>query len=294
MVVGGTRKLAWLYQLKLRKVPIIYRLDGLLWLHRLNNFARTSSSWIRAELRNALAQLLHGRIADCVVYQSSFVEHWWRKEGWWQPSDSNVIYNGLDLNEFRPSACDVRSTADFPDVVCVEGTVDYSPYVIDLLNFLAEGLATYGARLRIYGDFGDRSRRERLDKRVDYQGAVSREAITTVYRNRVYLSLDVNPACPNAVAEALASGAPVIGFDTGAVKELVGEQAGCIVPFGGNPWKGERPDFPALLTAYEQVAGDFSTYSRAARQRAEERYDINEMVEAYIAVIERTIARCRA
>ena len=106
--------------------------------------------------------------------------------------------------------------------------------------------------------------------------------------------MDVNPACPNAVAEALASGAPVIGFDTGAVKELVGEQAGCIVPFGGNPWKGDPPDFSALLNAYEQVAGDFGAYSRAARLRAESHYGIDQMVDAYIAVIERTVARCRA
>lgn len=205
-----------------------------------------------------------------------------------------MISNGLDLNEFRPGESDTPGTSCPPDVVCVEGHIDYSPYAIELLNLVADGLAAQGAKLVLYGGFGGRGRKEQLDQRIDYRGAVSREAIPPVYRNRVYLSLDVNPACPNAVAEALASGAPVIGFDTGAVKELVGEQAGCIVPFGGDPWKGERPDFHALLTAYAQVAADFDTYSHAARRRAEEHYGIDQMVDAYIAVIEQTVARCRA
>ena len=292
MVVGGTRQLGWLYRLKRRGVPIVYRLDGLLWLHRLGGFRNSSSRWLGAELRNGLAQWLHGRMADCVVYQSRFVENWWRDQGWWLPAQSVVISNGLDLNEFRPGEADEKGTSLPPDVVCVEGHIDYSPYAIELLNFVADGLAAQGTRLILHGGFGGRARKEQLDERIDYRGPLSREAIPPVYRNRVYLSLDVNPACPNTVAEALASGAPVIGFDTGAVKELVGEQSGCIVPFGGNPWKGERPDFAALLRAYERVAADFASYSRAARRRAEDRYGIDQMVDAYIAVIERTVARC--
>jgi glycosyltransferase involved in cell wall biosynthesis len=291
VVVGGTRQLARLYQLKRRGVSILYRLDGLLWLHRLNGFRSSPAHWIGSELRNGLAQCLHGRMADCVIYQSKFVEQWWRSHGWWQPTESLVVSNGLDLKAFRPG--DAGASLP-PDVVCVEGHIDYSPYAIELLNFVADGLASQGARLILYGGFGGRARKEHLDARIDYRGAVSREDIPPVYRHRVYMSLDVNPACPNAVAEALASGSPVIGFDTGAVKELVGEKAGCIVPFGGDPWKGDSPDFPALLKAYAQVAGDFEGYSRAARRRAEEHYDIDQMVDSYIAVIERTIARCRA
>ncbi len=178
-----------------------------------------------------------------------------------------------------------------PDVVCVEGHIDYSPYAMELLGFVADGLAKQGARLILYGGFGGRAGKEQLDNRIDYRGAVSREAIAPVYRNRVYLSLDINPACPNTVAEALASGAPVIGFDTGAVKELVGHQAGCIVSYGGNPWKGERPDFQGLLSAYREVSGNFAEYSRAARQRAEDHYGIDTMVDAYAEVLERLAAR---
>jgi glycosyltransferase involved in cell wall biosynthesis len=40
---------------------------------------------------------------------------------------------------------------------------------------------------------------------------------------------DIHPACPNAVIEALGCGLPVAAFDTGALKELVGDEAGAIV-----------------------------------------------------------------
>jgi hypothetical protein len=39
---------------------------------------------------------------------------------------------------------------------------------------------------------------------------------------------------------------PVIGFDTGSLSEIVDGDAGCLVPYGGNPWKLEKPDIPAL------------------------------------------------
>ena len=294
MVVGGTRQLVWLHRLKRRGVPIVYRLDGLLWLHRIEGFRVSPSRWLGAEIRNGLAQWLHGRTADYVVYQSHFVEQWWQRQGWWVAAQSVVISNGLDLNEFHPGECELPDAPGAPDVVCVEGHIDYSPYAIDLLNFVAEGLAALGARLILYGDFAGRDRSERLDARIDYLGPLPREAIPPVYRSRVYLTLDVNPACPNAVAEALASGSPVIGFDTGALKELVGEEAGCIVPYGGDPWRGGRPDFSALLSAYERVAGDFEGYSRAARLRAEEHFGIEKMVDSYVEVIECTVARCHA
>ena len=57
---------------------------------------------------------------------------------------------------------------------------------------------------------------------------------------------EVNPPCPNSVIEALACGLPVIGFDSGSLKELVTDDAGCVVPYGANPWKLETPDISAL------------------------------------------------
>ena len=154
---------------------------------------------------------------------------------------------------------------------------------------MAREAKALGGSLFVYGGFADPNNRLRLDESVQYCGSVSRKAVADVYRDRIFLSLDVNPACPNSVAEALASGAPVIGFDTGAVKELVGDKAGVIVPFGGDAWKGDNPDFASLVEAYKRIVGDFEAYSDAARSRSEKCYDVRKMVDDYIVVIEKTI-----
>lgn len=43
-----------------------------------------------------------------------------------------------------------------------------------------------------------------------------RENVNDAMFGSIYLSLDINPACPNTVIEALACGAPVVAFDTGS------------------------------------------------------------------------------
>lgn len=83
----------------------------------------------------------------------------------------------------------------------------------------------------------------------------------------VYLSLDINPACPNTVAEALACGAPVVAFDTGAIPELIDESCGKVVPYGSNPWDLEYPDAHSLMHSIIEVFKEYSTFSKGAFEK---------------------------
>jgi glycosyltransferase involved in cell wall biosynthesis len=102
---------------------------------------------------------------------------------------------------------------------------------------------------------------------------------------------EVNPPCPNSVIEAMACGLPVIGFDSGALKELVSESAGCIVPYGANPWKLETPDISALAESAGQVLEKqdqlplAGTMRAAARKRAEAEFSLDKMVDSYLKVL---------
>jgi glycosyltransferase involved in cell wall biosynthesis len=98
-------------------------------------------------------------------------------------------------------------------------------------------------------------------------------------------SADLNAACPNAVIEALACGLPVSAFATGALPELVTGDAGRLVPYGGDPWKLEPPAVPALVEAAADLLKDNDHFRRAARQRAEETFGLNTMVEKYLAAL---------
>jgi glycosyltransferase involved in cell wall biosynthesis len=87
------------------------------------------------------------------------------------------------------------------------------------------------------------------------------------------------------VIEALACGLPVIGFDSGALKELVSDDAGCIVPYGADPWKLEMPDIESLVTGAANILEAQNQFRPAARQRAESLFGLDQMTDAYLKVL---------
>jgi glycosyltransferase involved in cell wall biosynthesis len=116
---------------------------------------------------------------------------------------------------------------------------------------------------------------------------VSRSEIPELDRSsHVFFSADLNAACPNAVIEALACGLPVVAFDTGALKELVTNGSGRIVPYGGDVWRLEPPDVPALADACVDVLTNNEKYRHSARALAEKRFSLDEMVDSYCKVWE--------
>jgi glycosyltransferase involved in cell wall biosynthesis len=87
------------------------------------------------------------------------------------------------------------------------------------------------------------------------------------------------------VIEALACGLPVVSFDTGSLSELVQGDAGRLVPYGANPWKLETPDIPALADATVEALDDQPRFRASARERAENVFDLEHMVDAYLKVL---------
>lgn len=280
-VVGGTKKLIWLLKNKFNKIPIIYRLDGINWIHRKRKIVPLP--FIKSEIQNIICKIIHKFLSSYIVYQSIFVKEWWKSAGWRKSKNYEIINNGIDIEEFRPYFNDVKTK---PHLICLEGYVDYTPYAIDLINFLSQKLEI---KFEVYGDIKFKEQREKLKTDVNYIGRVAFNDLPKTYQNTIYLSLDINAGCPNTVIEALACGSPVVGFDTGSLKELVPEGSGIIVPYGGDPWKLETPNYQGLADAIAKIAENYEYYSINARKTAEEKYNINMIVDKYISVIQKAI-----
>jgi glycosyltransferase involved in cell wall biosynthesis len=121
---------------------------------------------------------------------------------------------------------------------------------------------------------------------IQWAGSVPRERIPEIDRSaHLLFSADIHPACPNAVIEALACGLPVVGFDTGALSEIVDEGAGRIVPYGSDAWNLEKPDFDGLAAAAQTVLNDLDAFQRGARRRAEQQFGLQKMVDGYLEAI---------
>jgi len=279
LVVGGTKRLKWLKKCKKQGTRIVHRLDGMNWLHRVKKMSLKQK--ILCEVRNRMTAKIRKKYADHIIYQSQFVKDWWEKVEGVLKTESSIIYNAVDLNAFKPDE-DITPA----NLICVEGNIDYSPFALELLQYLTQEMkGKVFEKVLVYGSLEDINLKEKYPE-INFQGEVSREKINSVYKNGIYLSLDVNAACPNTVIEALASGIPVVGYDTGALSELLKEGTGEVVEFGANQWKNETPDFENIKNGITKVISNYSSYSKKARATAVQYYSINELTDKYLRIIE--------
>jgi glycosyltransferase involved in cell wall biosynthesis len=290
LVLAGTRHLLPLLQARRRGVKIVQRLNGINWVHRKK---RTGlRHFIRAEYGNANLAYIRGRIATGVIYQSHFAKEWW--EDWYRRTRvlSRVVHNGVDLDTYTVEGPHSRPTETFRLLV-VEGSHG-GGYDMGLDNAvrMAEILQQrhgFPMELMVVGKITD-EHRARVSARTEipllWEGAVSRERIPEIDRSaHLLFSADLNAACPNAVIEALACGLPVSSFDTGALRELVPEDAGRIVPYGADLWKLEPPDVDSLAEASAEILREQARFRAGARQAAEKNLGLDNMVSAYLGFL---------
>jgi glycosyltransferase involved in cell wall biosynthesis len=292
LVIGGTRRLAKLWQVKRAGIPIVQRLDGFNWIHRI---VKTSLAYrVRAEIRNWILRIIRRHIATRIVYQSDFVIQSWNQTFGQVDIPYDVIYNGVDLDDFSPDG-----TGTPPDdklrINLVEGAYlgghDFGIKMgIDLAEELSEN-HQLEVELVIAGNITP-ALREKWDDYsstlVSWLGVIEREAVPELHRSaHVFFSSEVQAACPNAVIEALACGLPVASFDTGSLPQIVTGDAGQVVPYGADAWNLEPADIPVLAEAVVEIYKDQPRFRQAARQRAVEGFDIRNVVREYLEALRR-------
>jgi len=304
LVIGGTRQLSKLWRVRQRGIPIVQRLDGLNWLHRLPPGVRPTSlslrHRLRAELANLTLAMIRRHLATAVVYQSRFAKGWWERMYGETRLPNRVIYNGVDLDRFTPQGEHQRPT-DRLRVLMVEGSLGggYEWGLGVAVQFLQELSALQGEwgkrypqglEFMVVGQVAEaviRAWDRSCGVQIHWRGRVAPAEIPFLDRSAHFLySSDVHPACPNAVIEALACGLPVLAFETGALPELVSESCGRVVPYGGDAWRLQPPDIPALARAGVEIALQQEQMRPAARARAEACFDVQEMAKAYAEVLE--------
>ena len=121
---------------------------------------------------------------------------------------------------------------------------------------------------------------------LTWTGVLPREEIPATDRSaHLLFSADLNAACPNSVIEAMACGLPVVAFDTGALAEIVQDDAGRVVPYGGDHWNLEPPQLPPLVEAAAAILAENQRFRLAARARAEAGFGLDPMVAGYLAAL---------
>lgn len=246
-----------------------------------------------------LAKLLHG--AAYVFYQSEFCRvsadrYLGVRKGPWE-----VLYNPVDTQTFVPAAAN-RDTRRV--VMLLAGNQDQAYRVRTAIDVLSEVVRNgLDARLDITGRLGWTGdpkeagkiagqwvRDRDLGDRVRFTGPYTQRDAPDVYRQaHILLHTKFNDPCPGVVIEALACGVPVVYSHSGGVPELVGKDAGIGVPVE-NTWDRDIPADPkAMATAVMHVAARRDEFSRAARQRAMDTFDIRPWLKRHQIVFDRLV-----
>ncbi|MEN8241340.1 MAG: glycosyltransferase family 4 protein [Chloroflexota bacterium] len=291
LLISGSRHLGKLRSAARRGIPIIQRLDGINWIHRLNRF--NPRHYLKSEYGNLLLNYTRLHLANRIIYQSEFVARRWEQVYQPAPVAHNVIHNAVDLKAYSPEGTADRPTERFR-IMLVEGSFASGHDIglkiaLDLAHQL-ESQHQLPSELTVAGVVPPETQAQwnRYTRvPINWLGVVPGDKIP--YYNRsahLYFSAELNPPCPNSVIEALACGLPVVGYDTGSLAELVGEgNAGRIVAYGADPWRLETPDIPALAAAAAEVLNNQEKFRRGARQRAEQAFALDVMVERYLEAI---------
>ncbi|MEA3325813.1 MAG: glycosyltransferase family 4 protein [Chloroflexota bacterium] len=293
LVIGGTRQLWELWRAKRRGVAIVQRLDGMNWMHKVEN--TSFRPYMRAEVNNWLLAFIRRHLADHIVYQSNFSRDWWIREHGETKASHSVVYNGVDLTAYTPQGPETPPN-DHIRILLVEGHLDgANARGLETALRLAKQIKQTSSRtieLMVVADVSDAlkaiAHSSAPDLWITWRGVVPREAIPEIDRSAHFLfSTDINAACPNSVIEAMACGLPVLAYDTGALSELVQKGAGCVVPYGSDYWQLENPVIPPLASAAVEIIKNNPTYRQRARKRAQSTFDLYAMVESYLRALER-------
>lgn len=288
LVIGGTRHINVLREAKRNGVRIVQRLNGMNWVHRQT---RTGlKHYFRAEVNNWILKTIRG-MADQIVYQSNFTCGWWTRVYGQTKNPGRVIYNGVNLDVFNPQGPG-KPPSDKTRILLVEGNLGGGyegglESAVKMAKLLAQRQTT-PVELMVVGSVPSNIKMSTIGSGVDilWKGMVKRESIPAIDRSaHILFSSDINAACPNSVIEALACGLPVIGYDTGSLSELVTSDCGAIARYGADPWKLQKPDIHALVDAAQQVLMDQALKRFSARVRAEEMFNIENVVDHYLKVM---------
>ena len=285
LVIAGTRHLMKLSNARRRQIPIIQRLNGMNWTHR-----KTSTGlrhYLRAEINNWILSTIRRSLASKIVYQSHFAQQWWDRQYGKIDIPTRVVLNGVELDVFSPKGVENRPK-DRIRIQITEGHLG-GGHELGLRNAIrfAQALKPQlqqPLEMVVAGDVPPALHHEFSHLEwIQWLGVINLSQIPLLNRSsHLFFPCEINAACPNSVIEAMACGLPIIGYQTGAISELVGEEGGKVVPYGARDTELEPAVVEPLVRGALEILDHWNKFSKSARMRAEAHFDADVMIERYM------------
>ena len=189
------------------------------------------------------------------------------------------IYNWINLDKFKPTDSeDIRNKLGIQDkkvILCVSSLWSYDKGLKTVLK-LSEKLSP-DERIVMLGNLPDKNLLN--DNIISLPATNSIEELVELYSMAdVFFQPSLEETFGKVSAEALASGTPVICFNSTANPELVGEGCGAVVSVG---------DIDGLYKEVKEIwSKGKSVYSKACREFAEQNFDMKKNLSEYAKLLE--------
>lgn len=268
------------------------RIAGLPWVHHVHSPARFESERRGMNLVNALVERVTLPMADVVFPVSTGLASYVRETYGVRADRIEVVCNGVpDIpvanrlpHDDARGGFRVVSAGLFRPRKGIEHLIDaiakLAPSNPDIDLLLVGGFVSpaYEAAVR------DRAARSGAGERVRFAGHVSDVGPALRAADVFVIPSLYGEGIPMAMLEAMAHGLPVVGSAVAGIREVVGSEAGRVVP---------PADSDALAAALQALAGQPALRRRlgeAARSRQRSRYSVASMARGVYDAYERVLA----
>ena len=280
-IINGSRKIFWILLCKLLGSKIVLRLDGIEPSVKTYFFSRNFYLTLKNKLILALNIIIRNYLADGIVYQSEYLKHAWNENFRIIKTKDIIIYNSFDLKK----VCNNKKNKILK-LLCVEGNIPFENAYLEPVVKVSEYLQSKNliTETVVIGNINNQAKEYLIkkNKNIQVKGEIPHYDVLKYYPGSLYLVMEVNPACPNSVIEALANSVPIIGFKTGSLTEMLNNECSYLVDYNRDIKKLEVPDTRELLLAAENVIKNYDQYSKSARKLAEKKYALAKMGKEYL------------
>lgn len=197
---------------KKNKKPIIQRLDGVYY---------PSKHGFKYHYLNREIKKDYFKYSDFVIFQSKFSRlECFTIMGEIPDSKYAIILNGTDKKVFKPS---FKRFSKNNIIFGATGSFRNKDMILPVVKALDDLSKDYKIEYRIIGPVTNNEVLNILKRPyITLLGEKDKYGLGEELKKiDILIHCQLNPACPNSVIEAISCGIPVVGFDTGAMREVM-------------------------------------------------------------------------
>ncbi|MFH1047619.1 MAG: glycosyltransferase family 4 protein [Patescibacteria group bacterium] len=280
--------------------PIAYRLSAIKWIkliggkviQRLDGIYYPSQHGDEYLVMNKPILDIYQQHVDVVIFQSDYSRRQcFAMMGEKKESEYSIIYNGADKNIFYPAdgVENIKGKIRFAMAGSFRKKAMIEPVVLALDELKKE----FDFELVVMGPIINPEIENFFQRDyVRLAGSKGSKEVAEILRSsHIFIHSQLNDNCPNAVIEALSCGLPVVGFDGGAMSELLFFGKDLLAYVSNDIFqKYEDYDYRKLKDKLRLAVENYDQFKKAALENWRQ-YDFEECGRKYVEVFNRVIGK---